>query len=76
MEVHCTNLCHDTAVGGLVVNAHDVTARKEAEAQLEHRALHDPVTGLANRAFLPRDPLEHALARPPRPDGTDVAALF
>ena len=74
VEVHCTNLCHDTAVGGLVVNAHDVTARKEAEAQLEHRALHDPVTGLANRALL-RDRLEHALARRAH-DGTDAAVLF
>lgn len=74
MELFCTNHCADPAVGGMVVNAHDVTARKEAEAELEHRALHDSVTGLANRAFL-RDRIERALARRAR-DGNDVAVLF
>ena len=74
MELHCTNLCDDPAVGGIVVNAHDVTARKNAEAALEHRALHDSLTGLANRALL-KDRIEHALARRTR-DGVDVAVLF
>ena len=74
MELFCTNLCDDPAVGGVVVNAHDITARKEAEAELEHRALHDSVTGLANRALL-RDRIERALARRAR-DGSDVAVLF
>jgi len=74
MEVFCTNLSADPAVGGIVVNAHDITARKEAEAELEHRALHDTVTGLANRALL-RDRIEQALARR-ADDGTDVAVLF
>jgi len=74
MELFCTNLCDDPAVGGVVVNAHDITSRKEAEAELEHRALHDTVTGLANRALL-RDRIERALARRAR-DGNDVAVLF
>jgi diguanylate cyclase (GGDEF)-like protein/PAS domain S-box-containing protein len=74
MGVLGTSLCHDPAIGGIVVNTHDITARKEAEAALEHRALHDPVTGLANRALF-RDRLEHALARRASEE-TDVAVLF
>ncbi len=35
----------------LVVNA-DITAIKRSEAALAHQALHDPLTGLANRALL------------------------
>ncbi len=34
---------------GQVLAIRDVTARKEAEARLEHQALHDPLTDLPNR---------------------------
>jgi diguanylate cyclase (GGDEF)-like protein/PAS domain S-box-containing protein len=45
----------------LLGTIHDITARKELEAQLAHQAFHDPLTGLANRArFIER--LERALA--------------
>ena len=42
----------------------DITARKEAEAQYQHLAFHDPLTGLPNRMLL-MDRLEQALSRLP-----------
>jgi diguanylate cyclase (GGDEF)-like protein/PAS domain S-box-containing protein len=52
----------------------DVTDRKRLESKLIHDALHDPLTGLANRVLL-RDHLERAVARQGRSDGT-AALLF
>ena len=52
----------------------DITDRKRLESKLIHDALHDPLTGLANRVLL-RDHLERALARQARTGGA-VALLF
>ncbi len=52
----------------------DTTDRKVLESKLIHDALHDPLTGLANRVLL-RDHLERALARLHRSRGT-AALLF
>ena len=49
-------------------------ARARAETRLRHQALHDPLTGLPNRALL-QDRLQHALARATRGDES-VGALF
>jgi diguanylate cyclase (GGDEF)-like protein/PAS domain S-box-containing protein len=51
----------------------DTTDRKRLESKLIHDALHDPLTGLANRVLL-RDHLERALARQARSPGA-VALL-
>ncbi|MBI2710570.1 MAG: EAL domain-containing protein [Actinobacteria bacterium] len=45
------SLLDDPDVGAVVVNLHDVTDRKVAEAELSHQAFHDPLTGLANRSL-------------------------
>ncbi len=61
-EALLTNFLDDPDIGGLVLNARDVTARKALEAQLAYWSAHDPLTGLPNRArFMAR--IEAALAR-------------
>lgn len=52
----------DGIVTGVAGIARDVTALKVKEAYLSHQALHDPLTGLANRVLL-LDRLDAALAR-------------
>ena len=74
LETTVSNLLDEPSVGGLVLNARDVTERKGLEDQLTHNAFHDPLTGLANRALF-RDRLEHALAASARSRQT-VAVLF
>ena len=61
----------DGAVEHVLVMNTDITALKRTEAELAHQALHDPLTGLANRALL-LDHLELA-AWPRRAAGADVA---
>lgn len=38
-------------IEGIVIAAQDITAQKDAEAQLVHDSLHDHLTGLGNRAW-------------------------
>jgi diguanylate cyclase (GGDEF)-like protein/PAS domain S-box-containing protein len=64
----------DGAIGGVEGIARDVTARKEAEQQLAHQALHDSLTGLPNRRLL-IDRVEQALARRER-EGAHVAVIL
>ncbi len=53
----------------------DALERKSTEDAIEHRALHDPLTGLPNRVLF-MDRLEHALERMRRRPGARAAVLF
>jgi diguanylate cyclase (GGDEF)-like protein/PAS domain S-box-containing protein len=57
-----------------IAQVEDITAEREAEQELTRRALHDPLTGLANRLLL-QERLEHALAVTARNGGV-VALLY
>jgi diguanylate cyclase (GGDEF)-like protein/PAS domain S-box-containing protein len=59
-------------VRGLIVQVQDVTQRRDAELELANRALHDPLTGLANR-FLVQQWLNSALLEHL---GRDVGVLY
>jgi diguanylate cyclase (GGDEF)-like protein/PAS domain S-box-containing protein len=74
LETIATNLLDDPDVQGIVLNARDVSERKALEEQLVHRAFHDALTGLANRALF-YDRIVHAQARAAR-DGVQVGVLF
>lgn len=60
--------------GGVIV-CRDISERKRVEEQLLHDALHDGLTGLANRALF-MDRLGHAIALAKRQDGYLFAVLF
>jgi diguanylate cyclase (GGDEF)-like protein/PAS domain S-box-containing protein len=73
-EVLHTNLLHDDAVRGIVLNSRDVSERKAFEEQLAHQAFHDPVTDLANRALF-AERVRHAVARARR-EHNGLAVIF
>jgi len=65
----------NAASGPYVVGmARDISVRKRLEAQLQHRAWHDPLTGLANRALL-LERLQHVIDRSQR-ERVDYALLL
>ena len=73
LEAVIANL--QTSAGGSVVTINDVTAQAQLERQLSHRAFHDSLTELPNRALFV-DRVTHALARRVRADADRVAVLF
>jgi diguanylate cyclase (GGDEF)-like protein/PAS domain S-box-containing protein len=73
-EATYTNLIDDEAIGGIVVNAHDVTDRVNAAAALADMAMHDGLTGLPNRRLV-LDRIGQALEEQRR-SGAVVAVLF
>ncbi len=74
MEAIATNLLADPEISGIVVTLRDISERKRFEEQLLHRALHDPLTGLANRALF-ADRLRHAHNLSQRAQGTYAVAV-
>jgi diguanylate cyclase (GGDEF)-like protein/PAS domain S-box-containing protein len=74
MEATIANLLGGDAVDGLVATFRDVTEQRNLERQLSHRAFHDELTGLANRALF-LDRMDHAL-RVSRPELDPVVVLF
>jgi diguanylate cyclase (GGDEF)-like protein/PAS domain S-box-containing protein len=68
------NLMGGSAVDGIVATFRDVTEQRNLERQLSHRAFHDELTGLANRALY-LDRMDHAL-RVARPQADPVVVLF
>ncbi|MEU4221920.1 EAL domain-containing protein [Actinoplanes sp. NPDC026623] len=71
-EMTITNLLHDPAVGGYVLNTRDIHDARELQEQLMHEAYHDSLTGLASRALF-RERAHEALDRGTQAD--DVAIL-
>ena len=61
-------------LGCVLIGVRDVTTRRTREHEWEHRALHDPLTGLANRSLL-LDRISQGLARSERTGG-GVAVYF
>ena len=60
---------------GVAITARDITEQKRAAARIQHQALHDPLTGLANRALM-EDRITRALARAGRQNEKVVIALI
>ncbi len=73
-NVVVANLVGGAAVDGIVATFRDVTEQRNLERQLSHRAFHDELTGLANRALF-LDRMDHAL-RVTRPVSDPVVVLF
>jgi len=74
VEVVVSNQTDRPSVAGYVSNIRDTTERKKFEALLAHRALHDPLTGLANRQLI-LDRAEQMLERARR-TGEPLAVFF
>ncbi len=65
LEIAGNNRLDDPAVGGIILNSHDVTLRKRIEETLQHQAHHDPLTDLPNRILFHQQ-LGQALRGAPR----------
>jgi diguanylate cyclase (GGDEF)-like protein/PAS domain S-box-containing protein len=74
LEAIAENRLGDPVIEGVLLSMRDVSERKALEDELRHRAFHDALTGLANRALF-EDRLIHALAGARR-HGNPVGVLF
>ncbi|QGG96632.1 EAL domain-containing protein [Actinomarinicola tropica] len=62
VDVTISDMRSEAAVQGIVLNVRDVTVRRALEQDLEHKTLHDELTGLGNRVMF-NSRLGRALAR-------------
>jgi diguanylate cyclase (GGDEF)-like protein/PAS domain S-box-containing protein len=60
---------------GNFVSYRDIREKKQSDARLQHDALHDPLTGLANRALF-LDRLQLTMARQQRHSQLNFAVMF
>jgi diguanylate cyclase (GGDEF)-like protein len=74
VEVSCRDLRADPTVRGLVLTLRNVTERRKLERELIHRAYHDSLTGLANRALF-SERVQQAIGRA-RAAGRVAGILF
>ena len=74
VDLSVRNLTADPAVAGIVLTGHDISERQELQQELEHRALHDSLTGLPNRALF-ADRFDQALRGTAR-DGRQTGLLL
>ncbi|MHA7156349.1 putative bifunctional diguanylate cyclase/phosphodiesterase [Arthrobacter sp. TMN-50] len=74
VKVSIAEIYEGQQVGGLLYQLEDITARRLAEARVEHLAFHDSLTNLPNRLLL-LDRLAQALLRAAR-HRSGVAVLF
>ncbi|WBM79364.1 diguanylate cyclase [Cryobacterium breve] len=74
VKVSIAEISAGEQAGALLYQVEDITARRLAEARVEHLAFHDPLTSLPNRLLL-LDRLNQALLQSSR-HGHGVAVLF
>lgn len=74
MEALLTDLRNEPAVGGIVVNARDISVPRELESKLRQAAYYDSLTGLPNRALL--EDTATSAARSSRGKPHHIAVLF
>jgi diguanylate cyclase (GGDEF)-like protein/PAS domain S-box-containing protein len=76
VNISCSQFSEPDAQGpSLILQVQDVTARRHAESELQHRAFHDTLTGLPNRErFI--EAVSLAMARLDNGPGRAFAVLF
>ena len=74
LETDITNLVDEASIGGVVINARDVSERINLQQDLAHQATHDVLTGLANRLWF-SDQVTRALCGG-APDPSSIAVVL
>ncbi|MDQ6909770.1 MAG: EAL domain-containing protein [Actinomycetota bacterium] len=75
VETALNDLFDDPSVNGLVLNSRDISERHQLEEEIRERALHDALTGLANRSLF-ADRVAHSLDRATRQPATNAVVYL